>query len=76
VALAEYTLMVPANRVGSEIYGGPFNLFELKIIQEVISLVVFTIFAVYIFKSDHLKWNHLVGFGFLILAVYFVFRKD
>lgn len=75
IALAEYAFQVPANRIGSENYGGPFNLFELKVIQEVVSLVVFTIFAVWVFRSDELKWNYLVGFGFLVLAVFFIFKK-
>lgn len=75
IALAEYTFQVPANRVGSANYGGPFNLFELKIIQEAVSLIVFTFFAVYVFKSEELRWNYLVGFGFLMLAVYFIFKK-
>ncbi|AFM13139.1 DMT family protein [Turneriella parva] len=75
IALAEYTFQVPANRIGSENYGGPFNLFELKVIQEVVSLVVFTVFAVYVFKTEQLRWNYLVGFIFLILAVFFIFKK-
>ena len=75
IALAEYALQVPANRIGSENYGGPFNLFELKVIQEVVSLLVFTIFAVWIFKSDELRWNYIVGFVFLILSVFFIFKK-
>jgi uncharacterized protein (DUF486 family) len=75
IALAEYALQVPANRLGSENYGGPFNLFELKVIQEVISLLVFTVFAVWIFKSDELRWNYMVGFVFLILAVFFIFKR-
>jgi len=75
IALAEYALQVPANRLGSVNYGGPFNLFELKVIQEVISLLVFTVFAVYIFKTDELRWNYMVGFVFLILAVFFIFKR-
>lgn len=75
IALVEYAFQVPANRIGSENYGGPFNLFELKVIQEVVSLVVFAFFAVVIFKSDTLKWNYAVGFVFLVLAVFFVFKK-
>ncbi len=75
IALAEYALQVPANRLGSVNYGGPFNLFELKVIQEVISLLVFTLFAVYIFKTDELRWNYMVGFVFLILAVFFIFKR-
>lgn len=75
IALAEYTFQVPANRIGSENYGGPFNLFELKVIQEVVSLIVFSFFAVYVFRTEQLRWNYLVGFGFLVLAVYFIFKK-
>ena len=75
IALAEYALQVPANRIGSENYGGPFNLFELKVIQEVVSLLVFTVFAVWIFKSEELRWNYIVGFVFLILSVFFIFKK-
>jgi uncharacterized protein (DUF486 family) len=75
IALAEYTFQVPANRIGSINYGGPFNLFELKVIQEVVSLLVFTVFAVWIFKTDELRWNYMVGFVFLILAVFFIFKK-
>lgn len=75
IALLEYVFQVPGNRIGHESNGGPFNLFELKVIQEVITLSVFTICAVFIFKTDTLKWNYLVGFLFLLLAVFFVFRK-
>lgn len=75
LAFFEYIFQVPANRIGFKDNGGPFNLFQLKIIQEVISITVFTIFAVYIFKTDKLNWNYLIGFIFLILAVYFIFKK-
>ncbi len=75
IALFEYFFQVPANRIGYLGNGGPFDLFQLKIIQEVISLTVFTLFAVLIFKSDKLAWNHLVGFMFMVLAVFFVFKK-
>jgi uncharacterized protein len=75
IALFEYIFMVPGNRFGHESTGGPFNLVELKVIQEVISLVVFTLCTVFIFRSDKLQWNHAVGFAFLLLAVFFVFRK-
>ncbi|WP_254846577.1 DMT family protein [Hymenobacter sp. CRA2] len=54
---------------------GLFNLFPLKVIQEVITLTVFTLCAVFVFKSDTLRWNHLVGFALLIAAVYVIFRK-
>ena len=75
IALFEYCFQVPANRIGSAEMGGPFTIWQLKVIQEVISLVVFTLFAVLFVKGDPLKWNHLAGFGCLILAVYFIFRK-
>ncbi|MBS1682350.1 MAG: DMT family protein [Bacteroidetes bacterium] len=75
IALLEYVLQVPANRIGFKNYGGPFSLVELKVIQEVITLSVFVIFSIIFFKNDTLKWNHFVGFFFLILAVYFIFRK-
>lgn len=75
IAIFEYSLMVPANKIGSNINGGPFNMWQLKLIQEVISISVFVIFTLVFFKSDQLKWNHLVGFLFLICAVYFFFKK-
>ncbi|WP_317899490.1 DMT family protein [Aurantibacillus circumpalustris] len=75
IALLEYSLMVPANRIGSTINGGPFNMWQLKLIQEVISISVFIIFTLLFFKTDELKWNHIVGFLFLIGAVYFFFKK-
>ena len=75
IAFFEYCFQVPANRIGSSQLGGPFSIWELKVIQEVISLLVFTVFAVVFMKSDTLRWNHLAGFVCLILAVYFIFRK-
>ena len=75
IALFEYCFQVPANRIGSAEFGGPFSIWELKVIQEVISLLVFTIFALVFMKSDTLRWNHLAGFLCIILAVYFIFRK-
>ena len=75
IALFEYCFQVPANRLGSAQYDGPFSLWQLKVIQEVISLTVFTVFAVFFLKTDTLRWNHLVGFIFLILAVFFLFRR-
>ena len=74
VALLEYCFQVPANRLGSTEFGGPFTLWHLKVIQEVISLVVFSLFMA-IFLHEGLKWNHYVGFLCLVLAVYFIFRK-
>jgi len=75
IALMEYFFQVPANRIGYQGNGGPFNLFQLKMIQEVISLAVFVVFAILVFKTEKLAWNHLVGFGFVVLAVFFVFKK-
>jgi uncharacterized protein (DUF486 family) len=68
-------LQVPANRIGFKGNGGPFSLVELKVIQEVITLLVFTAFTIIAFKNETLKLNHLIGFIFLILAVYFIFKK-
>ncbi|MBC7389782.1 MAG: DMT family protein [Opitutaceae bacterium] len=75
LAFFEYIFQVPANKIGFSENGGPFSMFQLKVIQEVISLTVFTLFAVYIFKTDKLNINHLIGFVFLILAVFFIFKK-
>jgi uncharacterized protein len=75
IAFFEYSLQVPANRLGYNGNGGPFSLVELKVIQEVISISVFTIFTLMVFKTEHFKLNHLAGFVFLILAVYFIFKK-
>jgi uncharacterized protein (DUF486 family) len=75
IALFEYTAQVPANRIGFTENGGPFNLWQLKVIQEVITLVVFTVFTLVAFKNETFRMNHLIGFGFLILAVYFIFKK-
>ena len=75
IALFEYTAQVPANRIGFAENGGPFSLWQLKVIQEVITLVVFTVFTLFVFKNEILRFNHIIGFGFLILAVYFIFKK-
>ncbi len=75
LAFFEYCLQVPANRIGFKEYGGPYSLVQLKVIQEVITLIVFAIFAMIVFKNMTFKWNHLVGFVFLVLAVYFIFKK-
>jgi uncharacterized protein len=74
IALFEYFFQVPANRIGFRENGGPFSLVELKVIQEVITLLVFTAFTMIFFKNETIRWNHIVGFVFLILAVYFIFR--
>jgi uncharacterized protein (DUF486 family) len=75
IALFEYFFMVPANRIGYNGNGGPFSLLQLKVIQEVITLVVFLAFSLVFFKTETLRINHLIGFVFLILAVYFIFKK-
>ena len=75
IAFVEYCLMVPANRIGSNINGGPFSLIQLKVNQEVISLTVFTLIVTLVFTGETLQWNHLVAFVCLILAVFFCFIK-
>lgn len=75
IALFEYSFQVPANRIGFIDNGGPFNLWQLKIIQEAVTLTVFTVFAILFFKTETFRINHLIGFGFMILAVYFIFKK-
>lgn len=75
IALFEYMAMIPANKIGFQGNGGPFTLWQLKVIQEVITLIVFTAFTVLVFKSEQLRTNHLIGFVFLVLAVYFIFKK-
>jgi uncharacterized protein (DUF486 family) len=75
IALFEYFFQVPANRLGYKEYGGPFTLLELKVIQEVITLVVFMTFSFFLFKNETFKLNHAIGFCFLVLAVYFIFKK-
>ncbi|MBP8239888.1 MAG: DMT family protein [Saprospiraceae bacterium] len=75
IALFEYCFQVPANRIGYKGNGGPFALVELKVIQEVITLVVFAVFSLLVFRTETFRINHLIGFGFLVLAVYFIFKK-
>ncbi len=75
IALFEYACQVPANRIGFHENGGPFSLMQLKIIQEVITLIIFTVFTTVLFKGESLHWNHLAAFVCLVLAVYFVFMK-
>jgi len=75
IAFFEYLFQVPANKIGFEGNGGPFNLFQLKIIQEVISLSVFTVFALLVFKTERFQWNYLAAMICMILAVFFVFKK-
>jgi uncharacterized protein len=75
IAFFEYIFQVPANRIGFSENGGPFNLWQLKVIQEVITLTIFTVFTIVFFKTETLRVNHIIGFIFLILAVYFIFKK-
>lgn len=75
IALLEYCFQVPANRIGFVGNGGPFSLFQLKIIQEVLSLAVFTIFAVTVFRTETFRLNHAISFLLIILAVFFAFKK-
>ena len=75
IAMFEYIFQVPANKYGFKGNGGPFNLLELKMIQEALSIGIFLIFTLFFFRNEKIAWNHLVGFGFLMLAVFFVFLK-
>jgi uncharacterized protein (DUF486 family) len=75
IALFEYMFQVPANRIGYSGYGGPFTLVQLKVLQEVITLVVFVGFSLLVFKNEEFRLNHIIGFIFLVLAVFFIFKK-
>lgn len=75
IALFEYAFQVPANKIGFKGSGGPFSLIELKLLQEVITLVVFAIFTLVFFKTETFRTNHIIAFVFLVLAVYFMFKK-
>lgn len=75
IALAEYACQIPANRMGFSGNGGPFSLMQLKVIQEVITLVIFTVFTTVFFRGEELHWNHLAAFVCLVMAVWFVFMK-
>lgn len=75
LAFFEYCFQVPANRIGFTGNGGPYTLMQLKVVQEVITLCVFTVFTVVCFRGESLHWNHFAAFLCLIAAVYFVFMK-
>ena len=75
IALFEYVFQVPANKIGFTENGGPFSLIQLKVIQEVITLVVFTGFTLLVFKTETFRLNHAIAFALLVLAVYFMFKK-
>ena len=70
IAFAEYCFQVPANRIGY----GQFNAAQLKTIQEVITLVVFSVFSI-LYLKEQFRWNYLVGFAMILGAVFFIFRK-
>ena len=75
LAFFEYCFMIPANKFGYQNNGGFFSLIQLKVIQEVISIVIFSLFTIFLFKTETFKWNHILSFVFIILAVYFAFKK-
>lgn len=75
IALVEYFLQVPANRIGFDGNGGPFSLIQLKVMQEVITLVIFMLFTIVVFKGTQFTRNHIISFLFLVGAVYFAFKK-
>lgn len=75
IALFEYVFQVPANRIGFKENGGPFTLIQLKVLQEVITLSVFAVITLIVFKTETFRMNHIIAFIFLILAVYFMFKK-
>ena len=70
IAFFEYCFQVPANRIGHEVY----NAVQLKTIQEVITLIVFSGFSIWYLKEEF-RWNYLIGFIFIVLAVLFIFKK-
>jgi len=74
LAFFEYLFQVPANRIGFKENGGPFSLVHLKTIQEAITLIIFMVFSMVVFKQ-RFEWNHIVGFGLIVLAVFFIFKK-
>lgn len=76
IALVEYCFMIPANRYGFHDNGGAFSLLQLKVVQEVISLMVFTVFTIIFFRGESLHWNHFLAFCLLIAAVYLVFMEQ
>lgn len=75
IAFFEYCILVPANRIGYQANGGPFSLVQLKVIQEVISLSVFALIVMFIFKGEAIHWNHIASFACIVLAVFFAFLK-
>ncbi len=74
IAFFEYCFQVPANRIGFQENGGPFTLMQLKVIQEVITLSVFIVFSIIVFKVD-VRWNHILAMLLMVGAVYLVFKQ-
>lgn len=74
LAFFEYLFQVPANRIGFKDDGGPYSLVQLKTLQEVITLIVFMVFSIIVFKQKF-AWNHIVGFSLIVAAVFFIFKK-
>ncbi|MCM8820044.1 MAG: DMT family protein [Candidatus Omnitrophica bacterium] len=70
IAFLEYCFQVPANRIGH----GVFTAGQLKTIQEIITLVVFSIFSI-LYLKEGLRWNYIVGFVFIVVAAFFIFKK-
>jgi uncharacterized protein (DUF486 family) len=75
IAFFEYCMQVPANRIGFSENGGPFSMWQLKVIQEVLSLSVFTVIAILILGAGEIKWNYAVSFLLILAAVYFAFMR-
>ena len=75
LAFFEYLFQVPANRIGYKEDGGPFNLVQLKTIQEALTITIFMLFTTIFFKDEKLAWNHLLGFMLIVLAVFVIFKK-
>lgn len=75
MAFFEYCLQVPANRIGSKEFGGPFSLVQLKVIQEAITLFIFVLFSVVMFRHESLRWNHYLALCLVLAAVYFAVKE-
>ena len=75
IAVFEYSFMIPANRIGYVGNGGPMTLMQLKVTQEAITLIVFTVITIFVFGGETLRWNHIAAFVLLVGAVYLAFLK-
>ena len=75
IAFFEYCLQVPANRIGYSGYGGAFSLVQLKVVQEVVTLTVFVLFSLLVFRNEVFRWNHALAAVLLVAAVWLVFKK-